>query len=78
MREFEIRLRSVQDVQSFVAVATNQAFPVTVGNKNHAVNGKSFMEMFSLDFSKPLIAAVDCSGSEYETFRAAIQTFLVK
>ena len=51
---------------------------MTVGNKNHAVNGKSFMEMFSLDFSKPLIAAVDCSGSEYETFRAAIQTFLVK
>ena len=77
MQEFEIRLRSVQDVQEFVALATNQAFPILVCNGNHRVNGKSFMEMFCLDFTRPLIATVDCSNTELDTFRTAVQKFLV-
>ena len=78
MQEFEIRLRSVQDVQEFVALATNQAFSVMVGNTDHQVNGKSFMEMFCLDFTRPLIASVEWGDKEYEIFYQAIQKFLVK
>jgi len=78
MQEFEIRLRSVQDVQEFVALATNQVFPVSVGNRDHQVNGKSFMEMFCLDFTKPLFATVKCSEQELLAFRAAIERFLAK
>ena len=78
MQEFEIRLRSVQDVQEFVALATNQVFSVLVGNRNHQVNGKSFMEMFCLDFTKPLFASVECSEQEQQAFRTAIERFLAK
>ena len=77
MREFEIRLRSVQDVQAFVAIATKRPYTVQVGNHSHRVNGKSFMEMFSLNFSEPLIAAVDCSEEEWESFRQEAARFLV-
>ena len=77
MQEFEIRLRSVQDVQEFVALATNQAFSILVGNQEHRVNGKSFMEMFCLDFTRPMFACAECPDVEMESFRAAIEKFLV-
>ena len=78
MREFEIRLRSVQDVQEFVALATQQPFPVFVGNNGYRVDAKCFMEMFCLDFTRPLIATVECSQEEFEKFRVDAQTFAVK
>jgi len=78
MREFEIRIRSVQDVLSFVDIATSRPFPVSVGNEFHQVNGKSFMEMFCLNFSRPLKATMDCSQEEYEQFRADAQALLAK
>ena len=52
--EFRIQLRSTQDVEDFVNIATRRAFPVWVSNHQHTVNGKNFMEMFSLDVSQPL------------------------
>ena len=52
--EFRIQLRSAQDVQEFVSIATRRSFPVRVSNHQHSVNGKNFMEMFSLDVSQPL------------------------
>jgi len=78
MWEFEVRLRSVQDVQEFVALATNQPFPVLVGNDDYKVRGKSFMEMFCLDFTRPLIATVQCSRQEFEKLRETAKRFLVK
>ena len=78
MQEIEIRLRSVQDVQEFVALATTQPFPVLVGNAEHKVNAKSFMEMFCLDFTRPLIAAADCCLAEFDRFCKAADRFRVK
>ncbi len=79
MKEFEIRLRSVQDVQGFVALSTTRAFTVLVGNdEHHLVNGKSFMEMFSLDFTRPLTAAAECSEEEFCQFCVEATRFLVK
>lgn len=77
MQEFEIRLRSVQDVQDFVSLATTHSFPVLVSDDHHRVNGKSFMEMFCLNFSQRLIAALDCSSVEFEQFHNEVQRFLV-
>ena len=76
--EFEIQLTSVQDVQEFVALATAQPFTVNVGNIRHWVNGKSFMEMFCLDFSFPLTARLECTPEEFEEFRKAAHRFAVK
>ena len=78
MWEFEIRLQSVQDVQEFVALATGFPFPVQVGNDRYRANGKSFMEMFCLDYSRPLTASVECSEAEQAEFRTVLGRFLVK
>ena len=76
--EFEISLTSVKDVQEFVALATSRPFPVTVGNSRHRVNGKSFMEMFCLDFSFPVTARTECSREEFEAFRRDAARFAAK
>ena len=76
MREFKIVLRSVQEVQEFVTLATTRAFPVFICDGHHRVNGKSFMEMFCLDFTRPLTVTADCTGEEFETLRADALRFL--
>ena len=78
MKEFEIRIRSVQDVLSFVDIATSRPFPVLVGNEFHQVNGKSFMEMFCLNFSRPLRASMECSQEEYDQFLRDADRLLAK
>ena len=78
MQEFEIRLRSVQDVQDFVAIATELPFPIFVGNSRHKVDAKCFMEMFCLDFSFPVTARAECSREEFEAFRRDADRFAVK
>lgn len=69
MQEFQIRLRSVKDVHDFVALATTQPYPITVRDSHNQINGKSFMEMFCLDFTGPLNVHADCSETEASTFR---------
>ena len=78
MREFEIRIRSVQDVLFFVDLATARSFPVLVGNEHHQVNGKSFMEMFCLNFSRPLRASMECSQEEFDQFLRDADRLLAK
>ena len=78
MREFLINIRSFQDVQDFVAVATVQPFRIVVGNNSHLVNAKSFMGMFSLDYSEPLKVRMNCSEEEFMLFRSAVDQFVVK
>lgn len=77
MWEFEIRLRSVQDVQEFVALATAQSFPVLAGTDRYKVSAKCFMEMFCLDFTRPLYTYVDCTEAEFRKFCKAMEQFAV-
>ena len=67
--EFRIQLRSAQDVQDFVSIATRRAFPVVVYNDQHQVNGKNFMEMFSLDVSQPQWVRPECDEAEYHLLK---------
>ena len=78
MKEFTINIRSFEDVQEFVSLATVQPFRVLVGNDRYRVSGKSFMGMFSLDCTEPLQVRMDCTDEEFETFRQAAKRFLVK
>ena len=64
-----IRLGSVRDVEDFVRISTEQPYPVFLDDGNQQVNGKSFMEMFCLDFSAPITARLDCSQEEFDRFR---------
>ena len=76
MKEFAIHFASVQDVQKFVSLATAQPFSITVGNDFHKVNGKSFMEIFSLKFDYPLTVWLECSDSQYQQFLAEARFLL--
>ncbi len=78
MREFEIRLRSVKDVQEFVAIATARPFTVLIRDARNKIDGKNFMEMFCLDFSRPLRVQADCTEAELEVLRRDAQRFLLK
>jgi len=78
MREFEIRLRSVKDVQDFVGIATSRPYTVTIRDERNKINGKSFMEMFCLDFSRPLRVICDCGDEDLELIRTEVDRFLVK
>ena len=76
MKQFDICLRSFQDVQDFVEMATVQPFRVLVGNDRARVNAKSFMGMFSLDYARPLRVSVSCSEEEFSRFRTEAARFL--
>ena len=76
MKEFAIRLASVQEVQEFVALATAQVFPVFVRDRYTQVNGKSFMEMFCLNFTHPLFAMAECGEEQLLQLLELMQNFL--
>ena len=78
MREFLIRLKSVQDVQEFVALATARPYTVFILDARNKVNGKSFMEMFCLDFRCPLRVIAHCDEEEFQAFLSDADRFLVK
>lgn len=72
----QIRFASLGDVREFVGLATLQPYAVQVRDKEHCVNAKSFMEMFTLDLSEPL--SVTVSGNENEAhFARAAKKFLI-
>lgn len=78
MHQFEIRVNSVKDVLAFVSLATKRSFPITVGTEIHQVNGKSFMEMFSLNFRQPLTVTAACTEEEFSTLMHDAERFVVK
>lgn len=72
----KIHFASLGDVQEFVGLASLQPYAVQVQDKDRTVNAKSFMEMFTLDFSTPLFVTV--SGDENEAhFAHAAKKFIV-
>lgn len=71
-----IHFASLNDVKEFVGLATLQPYAVQVQDQERSVNAKSFMEMFTLDFSAPL--SVTVSGDENEVlFARAAKKFIV-
>ncbi len=78
MREFWIRLGSMEDVEEFVSIATSRAFPISVRDDQHKIRGGSFMEMFCLDFNQPLRVVAQCSEEELNGLRRDAEKFLVK
>ena len=76
MREFNIAIRSFQEIQEFVALAMVQPFEVLVGNDGQAINGKGFMGMLSLDDNQPLRVTVKCTEEQFLQFRQDAARFL--
>ena len=76
MREFHIVLRSLRQVQEFVAIAMVQPFDVLVGNERQHINGKDLMGMFSLDYSAPIPVRMKCTQEEFSSFCASASQYL--
>jgi hypothetical protein len=76
LKQFDIALRSFADVQDFVEIATIQPFRIVAGNARSLVNAKSFMGMFSLNFSDPIHVRADCTDEECSLFKQAAVRFL--
>lgn len=77
MKNFDVNLRSVTQVQEFVTLACAQPFELTVGNDRHSVNGKSFMQIFCLDLSTPQQVRMDCTEEEFCRFFDAAEPFRI-
>ena len=76
MQEFTISIRSFQDILDFVALATVQPFPVLVDNSQSQVNAKSFMGMFSLDYTQTTTVLTDCDAEAFRRFRQDAARFI--
>ena len=77
MRQFTVRLRSFQEVQSFVTLAAAQNFPIFIGNSDYRVSATSFMGMFTLDFTRPLSGIAECTEEEWTRFAQEAASFLI-
>lgn len=69
MQEFNISIGSFRQIRAFVSLAAVQPFDVFVGNDRQQVNGKSFIGMFSLDYTKPIKVRVACSLEAMRSFQ---------
>ena len=49
-----VMLKSVEDVNKFVAIAGKYDFDIDLISGRYSVNGKSIMAVFSLDLTKPI------------------------
>lgn len=76
MHKFDIAIRSFRHVQDFVTLAMAQPFEILVGNDHQHINGKDFMGMFTLDYSRPVQVAVRCSEEECNLFRQKVAQVL--
>ena len=78
MCEFAIRLSTVEEIKTFVQVATVQPFEVYVTTPRQKVSAKSFMGMFSLDFHSPLRVVMECTQEELSRFMQDAAPFLAE
>lgn len=65
---FHISLTTFEQIKTFVALAARQPFDIRVGNDRQSINGKNFMGMCSLDYTRPLQVFADCSADEAAAF----------
>ena len=54
MKEFNIMLKSINDVKDFVNTVNRYDFDIDLTSGRYVVDGKSIMGIFSLDLSKPI------------------------
>ena len=65
---FHISLTTFEQIKTFVAIAARQPFDIRVGNDRQNINGKDFMGMCALDFSRPIRVQADCTAVEAAEF----------
>ena len=77
MKEMQIRLRSFQEVQELVNLASSFDFPVMITDGVRNVNAKSIMCMFGMNLRRPVVLLLDCDDEDFEIFRIMAGRFEV-
>lgn len=54
MKELTIRLKSFEDVNSFVQIVSSEDGKAELHSERYQINAKSLLSIFSLDLTKPL------------------------
>ena len=75
MKEFIVSLNSVDKVKRFVSVTAGFDTEIDVVSGRYVIDGKSFMGMFSMDLSKPLLVRVHENGEQAEQIMKMFQEF---
>ena len=75
MKEFEIMLKSINDVKDFVNIVNKYDFDVDLSSGRYVVDAKSIMGIFSLDLSKPI--KVEIHEGDCEVFCKEVKPFMV-
>lgn len=78
MRQFLVKLNSVDDVKRFVTLSTIRPFEVYVQTDSQKVSAKSFMGMFSLDYREPVQVVAQCQEDQWENFGRDIREFILE
>ncbi|MBQ3841572.1 MAG: HPr family phosphocarrier protein [Ruminiclostridium sp.] len=76
MKEFNVRIVTIEDVKKFVATVMGFNFDIDLISGRYAIDAKSIMGIFSVDLSKELklVAHTDDTAELEE----AISDFIVK
>ena len=76
MSRFPITLSSVNDVKTFVGLASACPCEVDVISGRYLVNGKSIMGLFSIDLSGPVSVELSKDGEEAEKLKNRLQPYM--
>jgi len=77
MLQFNINLRSIEDVKNFVTAASMVDCDIDVLSGRYLVDAKSIMGLFSLDLNKPVTVQVHGDAAAAESFRLAIANLII-
>ena len=76
MKEFSVRIETIEDVKSFVSTVMRFDFDIDLVSGRYAVDAKSIMGIFSLDLSNPI--ELRAHTEDAEKLFAAIDNYIVK
>ena len=78
MKEYTVKLNSIEQVKEFVALTNKCAFDVDLMSGRYAIDAKSIMGIFSLDLAKPLEFVVHSETKEADELLDAVTKFRAK
>ncbi len=76
MKEYTVRIETIEDVKKFVSTVMTFDYDIDIVSGRYAVDAKSIMGIFSLDLTKELRLVVH--SDDTVELEAAIANFIVK
>ena len=76
VKQFHVKMRSFEDIQDFVSLASQQPFDITVGTDEQDISAKSLMAVLGLNFRQPVLVQMECDDAQFSNFCAAAARFL--